>query len=134
MTKVIVIGAGIGGVATALALLRAGIEVEIYEQAPKHRNVGAAITITPNAFRVLEGLGVGEVIKKAGYCPPRRLNRKSDTGEVLGIIEFGEAALARFGAPLLQLLRADLIEALLASLRPHLVPRHSDYDSLDVTG
>jgi salicylate hydroxylase len=121
MTKVIVIGAGIGGVAAALALRRAGIDVEIYEQAPKHRNVGAAITITPNAFRVLEGLGVGDEIKKTGYCPPRRLNRKWDTGEILGTIELGDAALGRFGAPLLQLLRADLINALLASLPPRLI-------------
>ena len=51
-SSVIVIGAGIGGLALALALQRRGISVAIYERASKLAEVGAGVMLTPNSIRV----------------------------------------------------------------------------------
>lgn len=61
--KVIIIGAGIGGLTTAIALRQRGIAYEIYEAAPGNRPVGAGIMLGANAIRVYERLGIGEEIK-----------------------------------------------------------------------
>src|SRR5262245_63960854 len=55
---VIVVGAGIGGLTCALALLLRGIEVEVYEQAPELREIGAGVQISANGTRVLHALGL----------------------------------------------------------------------------
>jgi len=56
--QIIVIGAGIGGLAAALALQRRGFKVAVYERAPEIREIGAGVVIAPNARRVLRDLGV----------------------------------------------------------------------------
>ncbi|REL33722.1 FAD-dependent oxidoreductase [Rhodohalobacter sp. SW132] len=61
-----IIGAGIGGLTTALALQNAGIKAQVYERAPEFRDVGAGIWMQPNAMAVLDRLGVGDEIRKAG--------------------------------------------------------------------
>jgi len=61
--KATVVGAGIGGLTTALALRNAGIDVEIYEQATELRGVGAGISLWVNAIRALAKLGLGEVLR-----------------------------------------------------------------------
>jgi len=57
-----IIGGGIGGVAAAIALQRVGVECDIFEQADELREVGAALSIWANAWRVLEQLGVGRTL------------------------------------------------------------------------
>ena len=57
-----VIGGGIGGLTAALSLLRAGLDVHVYEQAPEAREVGAGIQVSPNASRILERLGLAETL------------------------------------------------------------------------
>src|ERR1044072_1413997 len=65
--RIVIIGGGIGGLAAALALKREGFEPLVYERAPALLEVGAAIAVWPNAFRVLERLGLGEtVLARAG--------------------------------------------------------------------
>jgi len=64
--KVIVIGGGIGGLAFALALYRAGIAVEVYERAPELKEVGAGLGVWANAVRVLNRLGAGERVRELG--------------------------------------------------------------------
>ena len=59
---VIIIGAGIGGLAAALSLHRHGMRVSVYEQAPELREFGAGLMVTPNAMHALDFLGVGDVI------------------------------------------------------------------------
>lgn len=115
-TRIAVIGAGIGGITAALALRRAGIEVSVYEQAPQLKALGAAITMTPNAVRIMDGLGLAEAIRRIGYRPPRRLNRTWDSGEVTSVIELGDAAEQKFGAPLLTFHRADLLATIAAGI------------------
>ena len=57
-SRMIVTGAGIGGLACALALARKGIEVDVIEQAPEIREIGAGIQFGPNGFRMMERLGL----------------------------------------------------------------------------
>ncbi len=60
--KVLVIGGGIGGLCAGIALKQAGFEVELFERAPEIREVGAGISIWPNAVHVLDALGAGYVM------------------------------------------------------------------------
>ena len=66
MKKGIVIGAGIGGLTTAIALAQKGIEVTLYEQAEEIKAVGAGIWIAPNGLKVYEHLGIANVVMQAG--------------------------------------------------------------------
>lgn len=61
--SVTIIGAGIGGLTAAIALDRAGMDVEVYEQAPAIEPVGAGLALWPNAIRVLDRLGIGAAIR-----------------------------------------------------------------------
>jgi salicylate hydroxylase len=72
--------------------------------------------MTPNAVKVLDGLGLRDAIRAIAHRPPRRLNRNWDTGEITSTIELGDAAEKKFGAPLLMFHRADLLDALAAAL------------------
>jgi salicylate hydroxylase len=64
--RVAVVGGGIGGVAATLALLRRGLDVHLYEQAPALTEVGAGVAIQPNGIRMLKALGLGEGIARFG--------------------------------------------------------------------
>jgi salicylate hydroxylase len=64
--RVAVVGGGIGGVATATALIRQGIDVHLYEQAPELAEVGAGVAIQPNGVRMLERLGLGDELRRFG--------------------------------------------------------------------
>ncbi len=65
---VIVIGAGIGGLATALALSRRGAKVSVLEQSSEIAEVGAGLQITPNGVAVLDALGLGEKLRQCGLA------------------------------------------------------------------
>jgi salicylate hydroxylase/6-hydroxynicotinate 3-monooxygenase len=107
-----VIGAGIGGLAAAIALRRAGFAVTVHEQATQFARVGAGINLTPNASRCLYHLGLGEALERVAVAPPYRLSRSWDTGEVTSRMALGERARVEYGAPFLQLHRGDLHAAL----------------------
>ena len=68
-THVLMIGAGMGGLTAALALQKLGIKVTIYEQAPALGEVGAGLTISPNATRALEYCGLGPFMEVNGDTP-----------------------------------------------------------------
>jgi 2-polyprenyl-6-methoxyphenol hydroxylase-like FAD-dependent oxidoreductase len=65
--KIIILGAGIGGLTTAIALKNAGLNCEIYEAAEKFRPVGAGLSIALNAWKALESLGIDKEVEKKGY-------------------------------------------------------------------
>ena len=62
--RIIVIGAGIGGLAAALTLGRSGFEVQLFEQASVLREIGAGVQISPNATRILRRLGLEEPLRR----------------------------------------------------------------------
>ena len=64
--RAVVVGGGLGGIAAALALVRAGIDVGVYEQAQQLAEVGAGVSLAPNGLRMLARLGVGEQVGRAG--------------------------------------------------------------------
>ena len=74
--QVAVVGAGIGGLALAAALLADGADVTIYEQASGFARVGAGIQMTPNAMKVLRGLGLEDALRAIAFAPVAGLNRE----------------------------------------------------------
>jgi len=109
----LVIGAGIGGTAAAIALRRAGLDVSLFEQTLAQREVGAGIQISPNVSRLLGRYGLGDAMARAAVRPSSVVFRRWQDGRVLGREELGDAIENRYGSPYYHFHRADLI-ALLA--------------------
>jgi 2-polyprenyl-6-methoxyphenol hydroxylase-like FAD-dependent oxidoreductase len=78
---VVVVGAGTGGLTAALALLKRGIDVEVYEQSDRLKEVGAGIQISSNGTRVLFALGLEAALAQVQVRPERRELRHWSTGE-----------------------------------------------------
>jgi salicylate hydroxylase len=116
MNRVFVIGGGIGGLAAALALLRRGLDVDVYEQAPQLAEVGAGIQISSNGTRVLYALGLQEALRGIEVVPSRRQIRHWSTGETWDWFELGAATTKRYGTPHVMLHRADLHGVLAAAV------------------
>jgi salicylate hydroxylase len=107
-SKVAVIGGGIGGLAAALALLKRGIDVEVYEQSAELREVGAGIQISSNGTRVLYALGLEDALKRVQVLPSRREIRHWSSGETWNWFDLGAATAQRYGTPHVMLHRGDL--------------------------
>ncbi|HEY1147552.1 MAG TPA: FAD-dependent monooxygenase [Pseudoduganella sp.] len=110
--KIGVAGAGIGGLAAAIALRNMGHEVVVFEQSRAFLRVGADINLTPNAVRALDGLGVGAAVRRTAARPTHRISRTWDTGEETSRLAMGDTAEEKYGAPQLTIHRADLLAAL----------------------
>lgn len=110
--KVLIAGAGLGGLTAAACLLRAGFDVEVYEQAPALGEIGAGIQLSANAMHVMNDLGLGEKLGALAVQPSAYIFRLHDTGEVLSQFPLAAAHLKANGAPYNQLHRADLHQAL----------------------
>jgi 2-polyprenyl-6-methoxyphenol hydroxylase-like FAD-dependent oxidoreductase len=82
-SPVLIVGAGIGGVALVRALARVGIPCRVYERAPALREVGSGLGVTPNAVRALEHLGLGEQVREIG-APFEAAEFSNDAGRTLG--------------------------------------------------
>ena len=115
MTDIGIVGAGIGGLAAGLALQRAGFVVRIYEQAPELGEIGAGLSLSPNAVKGLRYLGLEEIVERVADRPPQQLTRHFQTGEVLVNIDRADTP-ERYGAPYLQIHRADLHAILVAAV------------------
>ncbi len=109
-------GGGVGGLAAAIALRRAGHEVTVYEQSKQWLRVGADINLTPNVVRALDGLGggIGARIRAEGAQPTYRISRDWDTNAETSRLGMGNVAEAQYGAPQVTIHRADLLAALAA--------------------
>ncbi|MFM0247091.1 alpha/beta hydrolase fold domain-containing protein [Paraburkholderia sediminicola] len=119
--KVIVVGGGIGGLTTALALLRQGIEPIVLERAPQLTEVGAGIQIAANGTIVLRKLGLEPALASIATVPAGFDYLELSTGRRLYYAPLGEEAAARYGALLYNVHRADLIELLAKALPPNVV-------------
>jgi 2-polyprenyl-6-methoxyphenol hydroxylase-like FAD-dependent oxidoreductase len=104
--KIAVIGGGIGGLAAALALLRRGIDVDVYEQSTELKGVGAGIHISCNGTRVLDALGLQAALARVQVIPSRRQIRHWKTGETWNWFELGEPSVG--GTRHMLLHRGDL--------------------------
>jgi 6-hydroxynicotinate 3-monooxygenase len=110
--SIAIIGAGMGGLATAAALRHVGIDVTVYEQAAQFTRLGAGIQIGCNAMKVLRELGLEQKLRQQSFYPRSWNNKDWRTGEVKFDMVFGEAAERKFGAPYLLAHRGDLHAAL----------------------
>jgi salicylate hydroxylase/6-hydroxynicotinate 3-monooxygenase len=113
-----IVGAGMGGLAVAATLRRAGIAVQVYEQAPRFARIGAGIQMMPNSMKVLRGIGVEEKLRQKSFQPYSHLNREGDTGKVMRELPMPESL---FGAPYLCMHRADLHGALLSAVPEEII-------------
>ena len=114
---VAVVGGGIGGMATALALGQAGVNTHIYEQSARFEEAGAGIGLGPNAVRRLDAWGVGQALRESACMPQDLLVRNTEDARVLGCLPMADAFEARYGAPYLTIHRADLHDSLWQALR-----------------
>jgi salicylate hydroxylase len=114
--RVLVAGAGIGGLTAALALRQAGVDAQCYEQASVLREVGAGLLLGPNAVRVLRRLGLDEALRPVVTVPQSLDSRDWQDGSLLSRMPFADAAVARWGAPAYNVHRADLHDVLRAAL------------------
>ncbi len=115
--RILIAGAGIGGLSAASCLMKAGHHVEIYEQAPQLGEVGAGIQVSANAMHVLRHLGLEDAVTRAGVQPGAYVFRLHDTGEVIQRFSLSEEHERMHGAPYTQLHRADLHDILAARAR-----------------
>jgi len=117
--SVSVIGAGMGGLTAALALQKLGFKVRVYEQAPALGEVGAGLTISPNATRALDFVGLGPFMAEAADKPSAGALVHYRTGEALTRTQRDGSFKDTYGAEYYQIHRADLHDALVAAVRAH---------------
>lgn len=110
--KVIIAGAGIGGLTVGLCCLQYGMDVEIYEKAPALTEIGAGIQISPNAMRVFQRLNLDEAVIAKGFLPDKLETRMGQSGHRLFSINAQS-----WRAPYVHIHRADLIEILAERFR-----------------
>src|SRR5579884_2242976 len=96
--SIAIVGAGIGGMATAATLQRIGAKVDVYEQAAQFGRVGAGIQMMPNSMKVLRKIGVEEKVRSTSFQPYSHLNREWNTGKIMRELPMPENL---FGAPYL---------------------------------
>jgi 2-polyprenyl-6-methoxyphenol hydroxylase-like FAD-dependent oxidoreductase len=110
--RIAVVGAGVGGLTTALALAAAGMRCTVFERAPAPAADGFGIQVPPNASRILHRLGLGPALDAVALRPAARELRRWSDGALLGRTPLGEEATRRYGAPYYAMRRADLVRVL----------------------
>ena len=114
---ILVAGGGIGGLAAALALARAGWRARVLEQAAEFREIGAGIQLGPNVFRMFERLGVKDAMMALAHVPRALVMKDALSGEEVKRIPLGEGFRRRFGQPYAVIHRADMHRVLLDACR-----------------
>ncbi len=135
---VIIAGAGIGGLTAALALLKSGIDCDVYEQASELREVGAGLQLAPNGTRVLFALGLEPSVRREGVETGDKMVRLWSTGQTWSMFDpNGATPTERFGSPMYLMHRSDLHAMLVEAVRRekpgaiHLNARCVDFEQTD---
>jgi salicylate hydroxylase len=114
--NIVIVGGGIGGLAAALALIRRGIDVEIYEQAQELRELGAGVQISANGTRVLNALGLEEALARVQALPAGKAIRLWNTGQSWKLFDLGMESVERYGSLYITIHRGDLHDLLAQAL------------------
>jgi salicylate hydroxylase len=111
--KVLIVGAGIGGLVAGLSLIQRGIEVEIFEQAPELRELGAGVQLSANGTRVLIALDLETQMQAIACEPSGKEIRLYSTGQTWKLFDLGASSRAIYGAPYWMVHRGDFHRVLL---------------------
>ena len=128
--SIAIVGAGMGGLTVAATLRHFGMDVQVYEQAPRFARIGAGIQMMPNSMRVLRQIGIEQRLREVSFAPHSHLNRVWDTGEVTRELPMPEGL---YGAPYLCMHRGDLHDALLSALPAEIIHIGKKLIGLDQT-
>ena len=120
MTRVAIVGGGIGGLTAARALCARGVEVAVYEAAPELREIGAGVALHANAMKVLRSLGLEDDVRATAGRSEWAVTRNGKTGRVISRTSRQQQA-ALFGSTGATVHRADLLDVLAQSLPSHVV-------------
>src|ERR1700730_6123295 len=138
--RVLIAGGGIGGLTTAIALRHQGVEALVLEQAEVMAEIGAGIQIASNAAIVLREIGLEAAIRAAGVKPQSYDYRDLRSGRMLYQAPLGDEAAARYGAPMYNIHRADLVQILFDAVPPEAerfggrgTPGSQDKDGVAIT-
>ncbi|MBT0568821.1 FAD-dependent monooxygenase [Curvibacter sp. CHRR-16] len=113
-TQFVIVGGGIGGLASAVALGLRKHSVQVLEQASAFGEVGAGVQLGPNVTRVLQAWGLGQALDAVACRPERLVVRNALSGAELASLPLGSSAEKRYGAPYVTIARPDLHSMLLA--------------------
>lgn len=111
-----IVGGGIGGLTAALALLRRGFDVSVFEQAPELQEIGAGLQISPNGVRVLASLGLEDELLDVCFEPLGKEIRLWNTGQTWKLFDLGTESVKRYGFPYITVHRNDLHQLLLKAV------------------
>ncbi len=132
-----IIGGGIAGLASALAVANAGGQAVVFEKAAKFEPLGAGLQLGPNAARALQKLGAWDAVKSITYAPPEIHMRDGRSGKVLKRLMLGKSFEQKFGHPYLTAHRADLHSGLIQVANSYssiAIKTNSDVPDLAMTG
>jgi salicylate hydroxylase len=115
--RILIAGAGLGGLTAALSCLHRGMDVDVFEQAPDLKEVGAGVQISPTSLRVLIALGLEEQVMNACFNPVGRELRVWNTGYSAATPFKHTDMIERYGLPNITMHRADLHGILLDAVR-----------------
>jgi salicylate hydroxylase len=105
--RIAIVGAGLGGLAAAIALRRQGFEVQVYEQAAELAEFGAGINISPNSVKFFQAVGLADKLHAISSEPVGLTWRDWDSGEIHNCLPFGDFE-KRYGAKYYVVHRSDL--------------------------
>jgi salicylate hydroxylase len=114
--RIVIVGAGIGGLAAACALRQRGFEVAIFERAEKLEEVGAGVQIGPNGVKVFRALGLEDALRRDAFEPINMLSLTWDDARLRHREPLKAIAAAKYGAPYMTAHRADIHNLLRAAV------------------
>ena len=125
MSRVIIIGGGIGGLTTAIAFGSRNWEISVHEAAPELRPIGKGIWVPINAMQVLGRLGLAERICQIGW-PIKSIELRTAFGTLLSNLKLNDLR-AKYGYNIISIRRADLVEILVQALQPGVLRLESQF-------
>ena len=129
----VIVGGGIGGLATALAAARAGRQVHVIEKSPEFTEIGAGLQLAPNATRMLDRLGLLDDVLGVATLPTNLVMMDAVTGSPLTRLDLGDAFRAHYGYPYIVMHRGDLLAAELAACRREaLISLHAGHEAVSI--
>ncbi len=135
--RILIAGAGIGGLMAALALAQKGFDVGVYEQAAQLGEVGAGVQMSANGSRLFYELGIGDELSAVACHPTGKEIRLWSSGQTWQLFDLGAESIARYGHPYLMLHRADMHRVLvdaLNTLRPGCVHLNHKVNNIQQEG